>query len=175
MRQRLCRFIATIVFTGLLGAVPPFAGHAGEVKLPDDIRVITATDATSDCIGKTDTPVCAVETLLACTARADNDLCLRAKAPFFPHHPVEKRTLPFFYRIESICFDWSDEPYIWEQSPPGEFRLNAFIAVRIVNFYDDLYHHDVLKVGDEWKVGDTNPDGEVGALETCATEPPPRP
>ena len=54
--------------------------------------------ADSDCVGDTATPVCAVETWLACFARTDAELCARA----VPHvnmlfHPEAK---PYFIRYQ---------------------------------------------------------------------------
>ena len=42
-----------------------------------EIRSITRTEATSQCIGDPRTPLCAVETLLACFTRHDMSLCRR--------------------------------------------------------------------------------------------------
>ena len=42
-----------------------------------DIRSITQTGATSQCIGDPRTPLCAVETLIACFTRHDMSLCRR--------------------------------------------------------------------------------------------------
>ena len=42
------------------------------------IRRVTQTTATSDCIGDPRTPLCALDTLVACTARRDHSLCNRA-------------------------------------------------------------------------------------------------
>jgi len=48
-----------------------------DVPPPDEMRFITTHDATSKCIGDPKTPLCAVETILACFARHDSDLCLK--------------------------------------------------------------------------------------------------
>ena len=42
-----------------------------------ELRRITPSDATSDCIGDPRTPVCAVETFIACSARHHRPLCRR--------------------------------------------------------------------------------------------------
>ena len=62
---------AVLIF--LLGIA---AAQAAETY-PSEVRTITATSATSSCIGDPKTPVCAVETFRACSARLNNDLCLR--------------------------------------------------------------------------------------------------
>lgn len=64
-----------LVAAGLLAlAAEAWAGGKEEAE----IRTITATTATSDCIGDPRTPVCAVETVLACFARLDRALCEKA-------------------------------------------------------------------------------------------------
>lgn len=42
---------------------------------PGQVRVISQTSSTSHCIGDPQTPLCAVETYLACTVRLDHGLC----------------------------------------------------------------------------------------------------
>jgi hypothetical protein len=50
------------------------------VDPPGHWRQMTLDDATSDskCVGRFDTPFCAVETVIACFMRARNELCVRA-------------------------------------------------------------------------------------------------
>jgi hypothetical protein len=79
----------------------PFAAFAGGAeKDGGEIRTITATTATSDCIGTPRTPVCAVETFLACLARRDRRLCDKA-APLGSELPGK----PFStqYRVLSVA------------------------------------------------------------------------
>jgi hypothetical protein len=47
----------------------------GEEWNKDEIRVITPTEATSKCIGDPRSPICAVETLMACFVRKTRSLC----------------------------------------------------------------------------------------------------
>ena len=61
-----------------------------------EIRVITQTSATSDCIGESKTPLCAVETFVACWARQIAAICLpvlaegNTSAPFgMPPYTLE--------------------------------------------------------------------------------------
>jgi hypothetical protein len=51
------------------------------VDPPGRWRQMTLDDATSDskCVGKFDTALCAVETMIACFARGKNELCTRAR------------------------------------------------------------------------------------------------
>jgi hypothetical protein len=66
-----------LLAAGLL-FLPVVAFAGGAEKDGGEVRTITATSATSDCIGDPRTPVCAVETLLACFARQDRGLCEKA-------------------------------------------------------------------------------------------------
>jgi len=50
---------------------------AGGNGTPGELRFVSPTGATSDCIGDPRTPLCALETFLACTARLDAALCHR--------------------------------------------------------------------------------------------------
>lgn len=55
---------------------------AGEgVPPPDEIRFIDVDEATSDCIGDPKTPLCAVETWIACDVQTDPNICFRAGLP----------------------------------------------------------------------------------------------
>lgn len=48
-----------------------------DVPSPDEWRFISSGDSTSKCIGDPKTPLCAVETVIACFARMDINLCRR--------------------------------------------------------------------------------------------------
>ena len=68
--NRCLAAIAVLVFLGALALTTSRAqAQQGEV------RHITPTEATGDCIGDPKTPLCAVETFMACDARADMSLC----------------------------------------------------------------------------------------------------
>jgi len=76
-----------IFAVGLLVLVwgPAIAGDAPKTIDRSQVRVITESQATSDCIGDPKTPLCAVETLIACFARQDRALCRRVGQPNFRH------------------------------------------------------------------------------------------
>lgn len=69
----------------------------GSDVLPTGERTITQTAATSTCIGKPVTAACAVESVLACWARAEIDLCRAAGVMNFrlklPPSPARYRFL----------------------------------------------------------------------------------
>ena len=63
------------VLVGLLALAAALPASADEKFDPKQVRVITPTRATSTCIGDPKTPICAVETLLACRVRKNQKLC----------------------------------------------------------------------------------------------------
>lgn len=94
-----------LVRAGALAAILALGACAGPGSAmndfnPEEVRVITPTEATSQCIGDPRTPVCAVETLRACFARLDKTLCektgIRSEILQFPENPHVDR-----YRILS--------------------------------------------------------------------------
>ena len=59
-----------------------------DIPPPDALRFISPNAATSTCIGDPKTPLCAVETVIACFARQKSDLCTQvAEGEFDPHVP----------------------------------------------------------------------------------------
>lgn len=82
-----------------------------------DVRVITEDMSSSACIGETSTPVCAVETWLACPVRGLEKYCDRfqiwapLKHPTSDGEPNNPASQPVFYRIEGVSETkpaWSD-------------------------------------------------------------------
>lgn len=71
--------ICTIVLSLVACSTHPQqrADPLADIPPQDELRFISADDATSMCIGDPKTPICAVETLLTCFARADIHLCQR--------------------------------------------------------------------------------------------------
>lgn len=61
-----------------------------DIPPPDEMRFISVDDATSKCIGNPKTPLCAVETFLACGAR---------------------QNLKFCQQVGVYGFSYSDKPY----------------------------------------------------------------
>ncbi len=56
-------------YLGTLAAwVPSFGAALADGAAEGEIRVITPTEATSDCVGDLSTPLCAVETLIGCNS-----------------------------------------------------------------------------------------------------------
>ena len=68
-------------------------------------RTITATDSTSNCIGDPVTPLCAIETHLACHQHHRLDLCRIAFEPFFEegtYFAGDKPSSYFSYRVVRV-------------------------------------------------------------------------
>jgi len=75
--MRYCTAILLLlVSAGTAFAQLPVADQAGRYRL-----IGPPERSDSDCIGHPDTPLCAVETLLACFARRDEALCWRVWQP----------------------------------------------------------------------------------------------
>jgi len=70
--------LLAICLTALVCALAP-AAHA-QSKAAEKVGRVAPGQATSTCIGSGNSPVCATETLLACFARAQPDLCTRVGA-----------------------------------------------------------------------------------------------
>lgn len=111
------RFAATVLL-GLVIVSPAWA-QLPAVDPVNQYRLIGPADRSdSHCIGQSDTPLCAVETLLACFARRDADLC---RAVWAGGESVSG----FLARLQSSRYWWSYRIAAAEQSATGE----ALIAV----------------------------------------------
>lgn len=99
-RSRAC---LPAVPLALLVALWPSSAPAGAVPLGDGdsspVRIIAPDSATSDCIGDISTPVCAVETLIACEARIQRELCRKAAGP---DYAIEGKPTTVCYRVLSM-------------------------------------------------------------------------
>ncbi|MBI5120057.1 MAG: hypothetical protein HZA67_03570 [Rhodospirillales bacterium] len=91
---------AVLPLIAMLGLALAGPASAWEEINPKQIRVITPTTATSYCIDVPKSPVCAVETFLACTRRIDKAMCARAGHPDF--HYQDKPEEKFRYRVLSV-------------------------------------------------------------------------
>lgn len=73
--RRIALVLVAVSLVTAIGAGPTIA-QLPNVDPIDQYRLIgPAGRSDNRCIGRADTPVCAVETLLACFARRDTDLC----------------------------------------------------------------------------------------------------
>lgn len=105
------------------------------VDPPGHWRQMTLDDATSDskCVGKFDTPLCAVETVIACFARSHRELCNEAlrKPDYFERShtgrpPDFRRMLYRIERSEILTQEGIDEiPRHADIERPGDLRIDV--------------------------------------------------
>ncbi len=68
---------------------------AGGIEAQGELRFVSPTDATSNCIGNPITPLCAVETFIACTLRIEPSLCRRIGIDDY-NYPKQKGTSRYY-------------------------------------------------------------------------------
>ncbi|MEG3620301.1 hypothetical protein V5T82_17690, partial [Magnetovibrio sp. PR-2] len=67
--------VMAIALTACTSHAQNEAKHLADVPPPDELRFISSDSSSSTCIGDPKTPLCAVETIMACFARMDKALC----------------------------------------------------------------------------------------------------
>lgn len=117
-----------------------------EETYPTGVRTITATAATSACIGDISTPICALETLFACLARRDPTLCRATETPSEGEHADQT------YRIVG---------YAILRDHGNASTLHAEITVDDLRPDRDMrdYYYFIHRDG-SWFYRDSAPDGE---------------
>lgn len=111
------RFAVAILLSLLF--IPPARAQLPAVDPVNQYRLIGPADRSdSRCIGQSDTPLCAVETLLACFARRDADLCRVVWSG-------GEGASGFLAKLQNSRYWWSYRIAAAEQSGAGE----ALIAV----------------------------------------------
>jgi len=152
----------------------------GDLAKPDPPgrwRMIGYSAATSPCIGQLTTPVCAVETLMACETQSNGELCRKARITGFPHfyykakdpnegafkgapEPVTGSTK---YRIRRVweATDIKAVPTLGADDPAPMEIGDTLVEVEKTEYYGvnrsvfggiDRDVYATRKVGDEWKV-----------------------
>lgn len=135
-----------------LAAIPAMA----EEHYPSGIRTITATDATSTCIGTPKTPICATETALACYIRGNPDLCTAIGAPPPGNSPKSSRET---YRITSQRF------YRTKQGTPEErAKIFAEVVIESIDPDPERFIFVLLKRTTHWDVVNEGAEGIIGEL-----------
>lgn len=176
MRISAHRLAAFAVAAGLAGAA--CAATASEIQT----RRIGPSSASSACIGEASSVSCAVDTLLACVARANRALCLRAGAE--PPDPMPPpRTL--FYAIErsgvirreQVGDDQRDLPWFQPGHTLVELRLRACPAGQSTcpdEAWEDLqvYLH---RQGQAWRILHWHAPGDSDASPQIPDSFSPRP
>jgi len=135
-------------------------------------RQMTLDDATSTskCVGKFDTPVCAVETVVACFARGKDELCdLATQTPANPdddlspppaHYTRTLYRLVWTQRLTQAAIE--DIPRAANVERPGDLRID--VLKRSCHMYNGVENcspapsdpniFTVRKIGDRWVVLD---------------------
>ncbi len=138
----------------LLACGLPYGGAFAEdeapaIDPPGHWRVMGQDDAhsTSRCIGKPDAPLCAVETMLACFLRNDNDLCKIGQGQFEPYIHIDgppQMAWTQRYRVagvKRIIRDHQRHSYLGRHPPPV---LKGDLMITIQD--NDCYYGKCQKV-----------------------------
>lgn len=141
--------------TGIAALIALF-GLTGETlaaeTYPSDIRIITPTHATSPCIGDRSTPICAMETSLACTVRDELPGCwVRGQGNMKPFNNEVS------YRIEAVK--------TYRLACTKRFcPQDAFVDI-VITRDDETYLFELRKAGPQtWIVVDEGIAGLKGGL-----------
>lgn len=146
--------ISKYIFFILLSAFPVASDTlAKEADVyPSEIRVITQTNETSECIGDPRTPVCAVETLLACFIRQQRSLCetvTRRKIMFSDQHDEKTEYRILSMRI-SIDHNATQEPL----APVKMQREYADVEIEDQTVWKDRYNYCLQSTPTGWEILD---------------------
>ena len=159
--------------TGSIGTGGPTGMHFGPIGT---FERVTPDGATSGCIGDPRTPLCAVETFLACTIRRDLELCRSVGVEKLDFVPFEGEGFTD-YRIMANSILSGDEVAEDKQYLFGFERGDAEIAVhkRTCDFLSNCsdwapysgrtLYYIVKPVAGLWQVASMGPAGPIGSLE----------
>lgn len=146
------RYVVLAFSISCLAAIPAMA----EESDPSAIRTITATDATSTCIGVPKTPVCATETALACYIRGNPDLCKTIGVTPPGNSPKSSRET---YRITS------QRLYRTKQGAPEErAKIFAEVVIESIDPDPERFIFVLLKRATHWDVVSEGAEGIIGEL-----------
>jgi len=130
VRQLLAAAVALLVMGGVAAA------EEAEIGAPDAAghwRKLTRTGGSSDCIGDPRSPICAVETFIACNARHDAKLCRIASGPKRRPPPAGSftpdATLYRFLAVKRL--ERPDFPPRWQDDGKGVQPGDVWIAAWI--------------------------------------------
>ncbi|MGE0093199.1 MAG: hypothetical protein AB7M05_14950 [Alphaproteobacteria bacterium] len=150
--------IGLTILIAIVAAALFFTGDRSE------IREITATTATSDCIGDLKSPICAVETLLACLVRMDGcNVALRGRdAARCSENPLSSG-------CDDVDFDVLDE-----MGSETRYRIGAVRPLTPVERSEKAFSKnpppELVVEGERWKcpVSDTAKDESSSALPVAS-------
>jgi hypothetical protein len=130
-----------------VGVVP--GGHAFAkdeapvLDKPGHWRVMGQDDehSTSRCIGKPDTPLCAIETIIACFVRTNNDLCRVGQGPYLEDFRIKGSPQLAWtqryrvVRVKRITRDHQRHSYLGRQPPPV-LKGDLIVTIQDNDCYD---------------------------------------
>ncbi len=160
-----CLSLAWLV--SLSACTQNFGDPLADVPPPDELRFIGVNDASSKCIDDPKTPLCAVETLMACFARHELDLCKKVGIVdlSFAGNPYTSR-----YRVLSSNILTVDD--MTEELKDAEWWKPGFAHIDVYrSYFEDgscpdecRYGYNAKPVGDKWEIvswsrwGEQDPD-----------------
>lgn len=106
---------AAIITAALLLCAAPAAADENAPP-PDEVRFIDRHDASSDCIGIPKSPLCVVETWVACDVRSDISLCIfagqaqSARDSYPGRGPVQYRVVDIIQTLETAVSTGDADP-----------------------------------------------------------------
>jgi len=100
---------------------------AGGNESLGELRFVSPTGATSDCIGDPRTPLCALETFLACTARLEPALCLRVGVDDYTFR--KKLTTLNYYIVSTHTIREED---ITEELKDAKWRKVGYVDITVL-------------------------------------------
>ncbi len=136
--RRLTAWAWVLLIGGVViaGGIDRVVGQESDVGTPDPAghwRKLTRTAGTSDCIGESKTPICTVETFIACSARNEARLCGIASGPKRRPPPGGSFTPnATLYRILEVRrLERADFPAEWNDDGkgvrPGDVKIAAWL------------------------------------------------
>lgn len=107
---------------------------SGEViPPPEEIRFITATKASSSCIGRADTPMCAIESLIGCGQLVPNAGCKKMHYPMGTpqkdrvEYRIVKVGIAGGERLRKLLEDDGEEEPDWGWIRIGDIQARAWV------------------------------------------------
>lgn len=166
MLQNALKVAVIFGLGGIASPNPSLAADNWKADPPGQWRKLTWDEktTTSKCIGKSISPICAVENKLACYMQVNEELChiairdhegrkfLRSKEPSYPLYTE--------YRISAVRKVKANETItlLKETAQPGDYLIDLrdrsceVKSNRCENDIGPATTHLVRKIGDEWRI-----------------------
>lgn len=155
---------ACIVVGSSMGAAR--ANDSWKVDPPDYWRKMTLDDetSTSKCVGRLNSPICAMETKEACNVRGDNALCQKAvtdaEGRVFIRSPERSPNIWWSYRFSKVKKVAAGERILvgTTEAQPGDYIIDRRDRMCYINEnkcdkdIGPATTHLVRRLGDEWRI-----------------------